>query len=247
MNSQWKAAVLGALGGAALAVAIVFAAASNGYLPGAGSGREIHDYLLAHPQILADMNDKLQAQQDAEDSSARQKAVDQIGQSAFFNPKVAFVTGPANARTTFVELFDYNCPFCRLSLPAVKKFYEANKAKARFAFIEFPIKGPQSTVAARAALAARNQPDKYLPFHFALMKEEGLVDENTVYADAAKVGIDVAKLKADMNDPSIQSSVEASLALAKKAKVDGTPAFIVNGKVREGAIDDDLLKELMKG
>jgi protein-disulfide isomerase len=246
MNSQWKAAVLGALGGAALAVAIVFAAASNGYLPGA-SGKEIHDYLLAHPQILADMNDKLQAQQDAEDSDARQKAVERIGQSAFFNPKIAFVTGPANAKTTFVELFDYNCPFCRLSLPAVKKFYEANKSKARFAFIEFPIKGPQSTAAARAAIAARNQPDKYLPFHFALMKEEGLVDENTVYADAAKVGIDVAKLKADMNDPAIQSSVDAALALAKKAKVDGTPAFIVNGRVREGAVDDDLLKELSKG
>ena len=246
MNGQWKTAALGAIGGAALAVAIVFAAASYGYLPGA-SGTQIHDYLLAHPQILAEANDRLQAQQEADDESARQKAVDEMGQGAFFNPKVAFVTGPAGARKTFVEFFDYNCPFCRASIPAVKKFYEANKGKARFAFIEFPIKGPQSTVAAKAALAARNQPDKYLPFHFALMNEEGMVDENLVFADAAKVGLDVAKLKADMADPAIQSSVEASLALAKKAKVDGTPAFIVNGHVREGAVDDDLLRELSKG
>ena len=246
MNGQWKAAALGAFGGAALAVAIVFAAASYGYLPGAGT-KQIHDYLLAHPQILADMNDKLQAQQDAEDEAARQKAVDRIGQSAFFDPRVAFVTGPVGAKTTFVEFFDYNCPFCRASIPAVKKFYEANKDKARFAFIEFPIKGPQSTIAAHAALAARNQPDKYLAFHFALMNEEGLVDENLVFADAAKVGLDVAKLKADMDNPAIKAAVQASLDLAKKAKVDGTPAFIVNGHVREGAVDDDLLKELSKG
>ncbi len=50
-----------------------------------------------------------------------------------------------------------------------------------------------------------------------------------------------------MANPQIQSSVDASLALAKKAHVDGTPAFIVNGHVREGAVDDDLLKELAKG
>ncbi len=246
MSGQWKAALTGALGGAVIAIAVVFVAAANGYLPGTG-GNQIRDYLLAHPQVLADVNDKLQAQQEADDESTRQKAVDKLGQTAFFDPKVAFVTGPANAKTTLVEFFDYNCPFCRLSVPAVQKFYEAHKGSARFAFIEFPIKGPQSIVAARAALAARNQPDKYVPFHFALMKEEGMVDENLVFADAAKVGLDVAKLKADMANPQIQSSVDASLALAKKAHVDGTPAFIVNGHVREGAVDDDLLKELAKG
>ena len=246
MNGQWKTAALGALGGAVLSVAIVFAAAWNGLLPGAGD-RQIHDYLLAHPQLLADMNDKLQAQQEADEEAARQKAVDKLGPAAFFDPKVAFVTGPADAKKTLVEFFDYNCPFCRASIPAVKKFYEENKGKARFAFIEFPIKGPQSIIAAKAALAARNQPDKYLPFHFALMNEDALVDENLVFADAAKVGLDVAKLKADMADPAIAKSVDASLALAKKAGVDGTPAFIVNGRVREGAVDDDLLKELSKG
>ena len=39
-----------------------------------------------------------------------------------------------------VEFYDYDCPYCRASLPAVKKFYEANKDKVRFSFIEFPIK-----------------------------------------------------------------------------------------------------------
>lgn len=246
MNPLWKVAALGALGGAALSVAIVMGLAVTGNFPGAGD-KAIHDYLLSHPQILAEANDRLQAQQEESDDAARQAAVDKLGSHRFFDPGVAFVTGPANAKLTFVEFFDYNCPFCRASLPAVKNFYEKHKSDARFAFIEFPIKGPQSIIAARAALAARNQPDKYVPFHFALMSEEGVIDPDLVFADARKVGLDVNKLKADMNDPAIAKAVDASLALAHKAGIDGTPAFIINGRVREGAIDDDLLNQLSKG
>ena len=57
-------------------------------------------------------------------------------------PRVAFVTGPADAKNTLVEFYDYDCPYCRASLPAVKKFYDAHKDDTRFSFIEFPIKQP---------------------------------------------------------------------------------------------------------
>jgi protein-disulfide isomerase len=244
MSNSWKFAA-SALVGAAIAVGTVYGMALSGNLPGAGDA-QMHAYLMAHPEVLADMQQKLQAQQDASDDAARQAAVDKLGMNAFFDPKLAFVTGPEDAKTTIVEFFDYNCPFCRASLPAVQKFYSQHKATTRFAFIEFPIKGPDSIIAARAALAARRQPDKYMPFHFALMSEENIVDQNLIYADAAKVGLDVAKLKADMNDPEIARAVDASLALAHKAAIDGTPAFIINGRIREGALDDDILGRLTK-
>jgi protein-disulfide isomerase len=96
-------------------------------------------------------------------------------------------------------------------------------------------------------MAARLQPNKYIAFHIALMNEQSAVDENTVYADAEKVGLDVAKLKADMKSSSIDLALAASHTLAQAANIDGTPAFIVNGKVREGALDDDSLKQMLKG
>lgn len=68
----------------------------------------------------------------------REAAVAKVGIKAFFDPKIAFVTGPENAKTTLAEFFDYNCPYCRASVPALKKFYEAHKKDTRFAFIEFP-------------------------------------------------------------------------------------------------------------
>ena len=247
MKPEWKVAALGGVGGALLAIAVVFAAANMGLLPVGGNA--IRNYLLAHPDIVVAMVDKVQAaeaQQDAEAATARQKAVDKLGEKAFFDPRFAFITGPANAKRTLVEFFDYNCPYCRESAPAMMNFYAAHKNDTRFAFIEFPIKGPQSTLAARAALAARNQPDKYIAFHFALMGEVDFIDESTIEADARKTGLDWAKLQHDMKAPGIDTAVAESHALAEAAKIDATPAFIVNGKIREQAMDDATLNQMAK-
>ena len=70
----------------------------------------------------------------------------------------------------------------------MEKFYQEHKSDTRFAFIEFPIKGPDSIVAAKVALAARHQPDKYLALHFALMSETQPVDANMIYAGCAESG-----------------------------------------------------------
>jgi protein-disulfide isomerase len=246
MKDKWKIAALGGCAGGAVTLVIVLGAATLGLAPfGAANGNALHAYLVSHPDVLVEMTNKLQAQQDAEQDDARQKAVDKLGQKAFFDQHVAFVTGPSNAKTSVVEFFDYNCPYCRASVPAMKKFYDTHK-DARFAFIEFPIKGPKSTIAARAAVAARRQPGKYVAFHFALMSEEGMVDENAVYAAARKTGLDVNKLRADMASPDIDLTLAAARTLATAAGIDGTPAFIVDGKIREGAVTDDTFAQLAK-
>jgi protein-disulfide isomerase len=248
MKIDWRTIALSSIIGAVLALAVIAEFGWAGMLAPdrAATEKTVHDYLIDHPEILVDMTNRLQSQQEDLTRMTRRKAVDKLGLKTFFDPKVAFVTGPANAKTTLVEFFDYNCPYCRASIPAVKKFYEKNK-NVRFAFIEFPIKGQESIVAAHAAMAARKQADKYVAFHFALMEEKGFVDEATVLAVAKKTGLDIAKLQADMKDPAIDASIEAAHKLAEAANIDGTPAFIVNGKIREGALDDKLLAQMAKG
>jgi protein-disulfide isomerase len=248
MTEQWKTAALGALGGAAIAIAIVFGAAALGLFPrSAADDSHIHAYLLAHPTLVVDMMTKAQEQQDAEAARAQKDALQRAGQKAFFDPRIAFVTGPTNAKATLVEFFDYNCPYCRASIPEVKRYYDAHRNDTRFSFIEFPIKGPNSVIAARAALAARKQPDKYVAFHFALMNEEDVVTEDTIYADAAKVGLDVARLKVDMADPAIDTAIAITRKLTHDLKIDGTPTFVINGTIRPGLVDKDELTGLLKG
>jgi len=245
LRSGLGTAAAGAIGGAAIAIAVMFTAAALGILP-PGSDARIHAYLLNHPQVLVEVGSKLQAQQDADEDGARETAAHKLGMKAFFNPRLAFITGSPLAPITFVEFFDYNCPYCRASLPTVKKYMVAHKKDARFAFIEFPIKGPQSVIASRAAIAARKQPDKYLAFHFLLMEEKQLVTDDVVYADAQKAGLDLGKLRMDMQDQTIDATIAGAHSLAEAAKVDGTPAFIINGHMHEGAIDDAALRQMLK-
>jgi len=247
MRVEIRTAIAGAIGGAVAVIAVLSIAAAVNLLPiGPAFDKRVHDYLVAHPQVLVAMTDNLQQQQAQEGDVARQRAVQKVGMKAFFDPRIAFMTGRPDSHTTFVEFFDYNCPYCRASIDTVKKFYKAHRNDARFAFIEFPIKGQESVVAARAAIAARRQPDKYLDFHFRLMGEKDLVTEETVYADAAKVGLDVAKLKTDMADPAVDAAIQSAHNLASAASIDGTPAFIVNGKVHEGAMDEKNLADILK-
>jgi hypothetical protein len=91
MTETWKSAALGALGGAAIGVAIVYGAALTGNFPGQDD-RHIRSYLMSHPQIFAEMSDRFQQQQDDADDQARQSAIDRLGVKRFFDPKIAFVT-----------------------------------------------------------------------------------------------------------------------------------------------------------
>jgi protein-disulfide isomerase len=237
----------GAAGGALLGVALMLVMARHGLVP--INDAQMQSYLLQHADILPAMLNRAQAMEDQKQKAAQNAAMKKIGQAAFFDPAIAFVTGPADAKTSLVEFYDYDCPYCRASLPAVKKFYQAHKNDTRFSFIEFPIKqlhGESAILAAKASLAARRQPDHYMDFHFALLSQEESVTEDDIFAQAARAGMDVNKLKADMTDPTIDKTLKSSIELAHKAGVDGTPTFILNGKFRPGALDEETLASEMK-
>ena len=66
-----------------------------------------------------------------------------------------------------------------------------------------------------------------------------------IYANAAKAGMDVNQLKADIQDPQMQKALDASIALARKTGIDGTPTFILNGKLHPGMLEEAALNEAM--
>lgn len=245
MNTeQWKTAVIGGVIGAGLSLAVVFGAGALGLAPGGDA--KIHAYLMAHPKIVFEMVAKAQTEQADEEAHQQQVAVDKLGLKAFFDTKVAYVTGPVGAKNSVVEFFDYNCVHCRNSFAAVKKFYDAHKNDTRFAFIELPINGPASTDAARAALAARKQGNKYVALHFLLMGEKVAIDNDILVQDAQKAGLDIAKLESDLSAPDVDLALAAGHKLGEESQVSGTPFFLINGKVHEGEVTDADFKTLVK-
>src|SRR5262245_49505442 len=166
------------------------------------------------------MSNRLDAQQQASEQKARDDALFEVGTGALIDPKVAFVVGPADAKVTVAEFFDYRCPHCKASLGAVKSLLDSGM-KVRVAFIERPILTPDSHLAALAAVAARRQADKYIPFHLALMATNGELPKERILDIAKGVGLDTARLERDMADPSVMDSINQSTALANRLRFNG--------------------------
>jgi protein-disulfide isomerase len=203
----------------------------------------VHDYLLAHPEILAEMSGRLDQQQQVATEKAQQTALSSMGSAALLDPNVAYVAGPANAKVTVAEFFDYRCPHCKASLAAMRRLASSGKS-VRIAYIERPILTPDSLWAAQAAVAARRQGDKYVPFHFALMATTGELTKDRILDIAKTVGLDAARLEKDMADPAVLDSIKQSNGLADRLHFDGTPTFVINNRIVVGELTDSQLEQL---
>jgi protein-disulfide isomerase len=113
--------------------------------------------------------------------------------------------------------------------------------KLRIVFKEFPILGPASLVASKAALASRSQ-GKYLEYHTALMSHRGQLDEAVILRLAKSVGLDTDKLKADMESAEVAKAIADNQKLAEELGIRGTPAFVIGDELVPGAIKLDDMK-----
>ncbi len=204
--------------------------------------RRVRDYLINHPEVIVEAMQGMQARQERADLTEAQEALKARADEIFrdFNSPVG---GNEQGDVTLVEFFDYNCPYCRKMAPLL---IDAEKAdpQLRIVFKEFPILGPGSEFAARAALAAQRQ-GRYEAFHHALMGAKEKVSEDSVLATAAKIGLDVERLKADMQEPSIQVAIDRNMALAAALRINGTPGFIVGDQILRGATELTVLQGLI--
>ena len=83
-------------------------------------------------------------------------------------------------------------------------------------FKDLPILGEPSRIAALAALAARVQ-NKHLAMHNALMEFNGKLDRDKIMEIAGSVGLDVAQLQKDMEDPKLKAMIERNMGSPRRS------------------------------
>jgi protein-disulfide isomerase len=201
-------------------------------------GQMVRDYLLKHPEVLREVIEALEKKEKVAEGQASTAAI-KAHAGELFRSADDFVAGNPAGKVSVVEFFDYNCGYCKRSLPDVLKLTETDK-DVRLVIKEFPILGPGSLVAAKAAVAARRQ-KKYWEFHLALMKETGAIDEARVFAVAKAVGLDVAKLRQDMEDAEVAKIIARNHATAEALGIQGTPAFVIDQTLVPGALGFEAL------
>jgi protein-disulfide isomerase len=196
-------------------------------------GELVRAYLLEHPEIINEALQALQERQAAEETARIAQALHEHRDELLADP-MSPVGGNPDGDVTVVEFFDYNCPYCRAAGPVVTELLAADP-DVRFVYKEFPTLAESSRFAARAALAARAQsPELYMAFHDALMASEGRLTEDDVVAIARGVGVDLDRMRAEMDSRAIDASLERNIELARSIGITGTPSFIIGDRMLVG-------------
>jgi protein-disulfide isomerase len=216
------AALAGGIVGSLLTAVLLFAA-----LPAVLGSKIVRAGLLADPQMLFDANDLLRDAQYAPVLSANRAAIE--------TPFGSSWKGAAKPEVTLVEFFDYACPYCKASNPAVDRLLQEDKG-LRVVYRELPILGPDSVTAARLSLEA-SRLGRFAQFHDTLWATgRPSPDTNARAAQAAGIA------PQPVADAAIEAELNSNMKLAGQLGATGTPLFVVGDRVMNGAVGYDTLK-----
>jgi protein-disulfide isomerase len=250
-DNRMALGLLTLLGAGAIGAAVLVSRSSPAEADWAGSGanglskkeveRIVHDYILANPEVLVEAMNNLQAKEDRARSDKQRTSISKFDKELFRNA-ADYVAGNPNGDVTVVEFLDYRCGYCKKARPEVVKLLQEDK-NVRVVVKEFPILGPDSEMASRAAIASKRQ-GKYWDFHLALMAEPSL-DEATIFELAKANGLDVARLRTDMTSKDVTAVIAANHDLAQKLGIDSTPTFIFGTEPIAGAVSMERMKDMI--
>jgi protein-disulfide isomerase len=218
---------------------------------------ELRAALKKHPEILAEairehpteVMEALQAAADSYQHLSQAKAAraeDERIERELAAPRHPAIgagralRGAPGAPVTIVEYSDFQCPYCRRDASVLKAVLTKYPGRVRLVLKQAPLTSHAHAMeAARMFEAVLLQgQEKAWRYHDLLFEnQERLTVEGGAYLDAAarSAGADAARARRDAQTVAVSTIVDADLAEFQQFGFSGTPAFIVNGVVLDGA------------
>ncbi|MBL9111216.1 MAG: thioredoxin domain-containing protein [Myxococcales bacterium] len=155
--------------------------------------------------------------------------------------------GKREAPVTVVIFSDFQCPFCSRvepTLDQVKTTYGPDKVRLIWKNepLSFHEKAKPAAEAAMGVFALKGN-DAFWKFHDTAFKNQQSLSPDSYEKWAKDAGVDVAQFKAGIASHKWAKKVDEDHEVAKKAGVNGTPAFFINGVLLSGAQPFDKFKE----
>lgn len=205
-------------------------------------GSIVKDYLLKNPEIFLEIQSALEAKMEQVQAERLKAALAANADSLFRDPD-APVAGNPKGDVTVVEFFDYNCGVCKSGFADMAKMIEED-GNIRFVLKEFPILGRGSQEAAQVAIALNiTAPEKYMDFHKKMFALRGGANAERALAVAQELGVDMAKLQANLEHQEVRATVEEVYTLANGLGLTGTPSYIIGNEVFGGLIGYERMKQ----
>jgi protein-disulfide isomerase len=142
-----------------------------------------------------------------------------------------YVRGNPNGRLTLVEYADFECPYCGMAFPYVKRAAERFKNDLAEIFRPFPLIQihPHALHAAQAAEAAGLQ-GKFWQMHDTLFEHQQRLADSDLLDYARRIGLDVDRFERDFSSSAVNDAIQRSLQEGAAQGVEGTPTFFLNGE-----------------
>jgi protein-disulfide isomerase len=149
------------------------------------------------------------------------------------------IRGTKGAPIVLVEYSDFECPFCSRGFNTVTQVMEKYEGKVQFIYKHLPLSfHPAAMIAAQYYEAIRLQSEeKAFKFHDAIFANQRKLKNGKKFleAEAKKLGVNMSKLKKDVDSDKVKKRIEADMAEAAKFGIQGTPGFVLNGIPIKGA------------
>jgi protein-disulfide isomerase len=160
--------------------------------------------------------------------------------------------GPANSPLQLVEFSDFQCPHCKEAQPTIERLLK-EYPQAHLVSEMFPLRSIHSeaekAAETGACVAKLGGNDAFFKFTDAVYANQAQLTPDgadAALASAAKTaGVDDAKVKACVAEPSTKAAVDAAVALGQDVGVNQTPTLAVNGRLLPANIPYDQLKKII--
>jgi protein-disulfide isomerase len=167
-----------------------------------------------------------------------------------FDP--ARVRGNRSAPVMIVEFSDYQCPYCRQVEGTIKQVMAKYGDKVSLAYRDLPLYAihPQAMMAAQATRCASEQ-GKFWEYHDQLFTTSKL-EKDDLIGHARNLKLDDKRFDSCLASEKYKADVEKDEQEGRRAGVNGTPGFFINGIALAGAqgqeafervIDDELARK----
>ncbi len=149
------------------------------------------------------------------------------------------IKGEASAPVTVVEFSDFQCPYCSKLQPTLREVLKAYPEGVKLVYKHFPLSfHKQAKNASKASEAAREQ-GKFWEMHDMIYVNFNKLTDKSFDEFATKLGLDMAKFKADYASNKYDKLIQDDIVLARKVGVTGTPSLFMNGKrMQRRSLDD---------
>lgn len=139
------------------------------------------------------------------------------------------IQGRENALLTLVEYGDYECPYCGMAYPIVKRLQKHFGDRLRFVFRNFPLieVHPHAGMAALTAEFAATK-GKFWEMHDLLYENQESLELPDLISYAESLNLSSTELQAAIENVIFGEKIQNDFMGGVRSGVNGTPSFFIN-------------------